>query len=219
MLGAGRSIRSGPSGGKRVLSPARYMIKDLWRNRSRVVLSTSGMVALVFTMVLFSSLQNGLEDYLSGKEGVPDREEIELEQVGAAMDRWILVIVPLCAILLALVVANTSMINVMERRFELATLRALGLSTSQVFALVTGAMGAQLMIGVAFGSVLGMVATLMLDGVPLSIAGGGLGLPMSFDRDMFVILLLITAVSAVVGMMFPLFMITRARPQEVLRNA
>ena len=204
--------------GKR-LNPVTYILKETWRNKSRTSLSIAGLAALSFLFVIFSSMQAGLEEYASGDTGIPTQEDNDLILVKEVMDNWIYLITILCWTLMVLVVTNTSGINEKKRKGELATLRALGLSSFQVSSLIIGGMALIIYGGIAAGTILGIVCIPILDGVSLDLMGGGLAFPFSFDPNTILVTLLIGTVSGVVGMIPPVIIINRSRPAEVLRDA
>ena len=203
--------------GKR-LNPVNYILRDTWRNKSRTSLSIAGLAALSFLFVLFSSMQSGLEEYSSDDEGLPTEEENDLVLVKDVLDNWIYLVTVLCWALMVLVVANTSGITVVERKGELATLRALGINSFQVSLLVTGATAIIVFSGIAIGTVIGLASIPILDGASLDLLGGGVGFPFSFDIRTVLITLIIGTVSGVLGMIPPLIMINRSQPAEVLRD-
>lgn len=205
-------------GGKRVLTPGRYIVKDLWRNRSRSIFSMSGMAALAFLIVIFSSIDAGLEDYFRGRVGEPTEEEKELFEVKRVMDHWTYLVAILCTILFALIVTNTASLHIMERRFEIATLRAIGLSHFEVSALMASSMLLLMAVGTASGAALGAMSAPFLDEASLSIGGGGLGIPLLLDASVIALLGVIVVVAGLLGMLPPLIMMNRKSPHEVLRD-
>jgi ABC-type lipoprotein release transport system permease subunit len=193
-------------------------LKDLWRNRSRALFSMSGMACLALLLVLFSSMRAGLDGYFDGS-GVPTEREKDLYEVKKVLDKWVYLVGVLCLLLFALIVANTATINVLERKFELATLRAIGLSSPQVLFLLIGSIALQLVIGTSIGAAVGLAMTPVLDDTAISLGGGGLGIPFAIDPSVFLSLLGIVAVAGAVGSVPPLVLARLGRPQEVLRNA
>jgi predicted lysophospholipase L1 biosynthesis ABC-type transport system permease subunit len=216
-----RGSRKGPKNEiPRKLTPFSYIMKDTWRNRSRTLMSISGICALSLLFVLFSSMDRGLEEYFEDEgAGVPSEERKELFKVKQVMDDWVYLITLLCWVLMVLVVANTSIITVVERKHELASLRALGISSFQVSSLVAASMAIIVLGGCAAGLVLGGLSVLLLDNTNLSILGGDIRLPLYFDPLLILYTVLLGAVSGFVGLVPPLTMISRSSPLEVLRDA
>lgn len=206
----------------RVISPGSYIAKDLWRNRSRALFSISGMACLALLLVLFSSMRAGLDGYfedIRDEQGEPTKEQIDLNNVKHVLDRWVYLIGVLCLMLFALIVANTATINVLERKFELATMRAIGLSSIQVHSLLIGSIALQLFLGTVIGASIGFALTPFLDGTTISFRGEGLGIPFAIDRSVFLSLFGIVVLAGAVGSIPPLVLARLGRPQEVLRNA
>jgi len=202
------------------LTPTGYILRDTWRNRSRTLMSMAGIAALSLLFVVFSSMETGLEEYFSEDDtGVPTEERQELFQVKEVMDDWVYLITLLCWVLMVLVVANTSIITVVERRFELASLRALGISSFQVSLLISGSMGIIVIGGVLAGLVIGAVSVPLLNGANLAIQGDGIDIPLTLHPLTILYTLLLGLVSGVIGLVPPISMISRSSPLEVLRNA
>jgi putative ABC transport system permease protein len=218
-LAPGRPLKRGIRRG-RVISPGRYIGKDLWRNRSRSLFSISGMACLALLLVLFTSMRAGLSDYFDESGvGEPSQREKDLYMVKEVLDKWVYLIGVLSLILFALIVANTATINVLERKFELATLRAIGMSSLQVYSLLIGSILVQLVIGTAIGSSIGAALAYFLDDTAISFGGEGVGIPFRIDLTVFYMLFGVVALAGIIGSIPPLILANIGRPQEVLRNA
>jgi putative ABC transport system permease protein len=120
--------------------------------------------------------------------------------------------------LILLVIANTAIITVVERRSELSTLRALGVSSFQVSFLVIGSMMIIVIGGLVSGIILGIATVPILDQANISI-GTNVDLPLVLDPISFVYILVLGSISGALGLLAPLLMIIRSSPLEVLRNA
>lgn len=213
-----RSVGVHPS--KMKFTPINYILRDSWRKRSRTILSIAGLAALSFLFVLFSSMQEGLSEYSPDEDEESSIEEkTDLLLVKEVMDNWIYLISILCWTLMVLVVANTSGITVIERKHELATLRAIGLSGTQVSLLVIGGMAIVVYSGIISGMLLGIAFIPLLDGANLVLWEGGIGFPFAFNINTVLITLGLGTVSGIIGMIPPLIMINRSTPAEVLRDA
>ncbi|MBN1389081.1 MAG: ABC transporter permease [Candidatus Thermoplasmatota archaeon] len=215
-----RAKKSAPWGTPKKLTPLGYMVREVWRNRSRTFMSAAGIASLALLFILFSSMEQGLDDHFRGEtEDVPTEESIELFKVKQVMDDWVYLISALCWTLMVLVIVNTATITVVERKFELASLRALGLSSVQVSFLV----GSSMMLIVSFGIMAGIIASVviipLLDIANLSLLGGGLDLPLVYDPISIVNTLLLGLGAGALGLIPPLLMIIRSSPMEVLRDA
>ena len=182
-------------------------------------MSVAGIASLTLLFLLFSSMDAGLEEYFQNEtDGVPTEESKELFEVKQVMDDWVYLITVLCWVLMLLVIANTAIITVVERRFELASLRALGISSVQVSTLVIGSMMIIVVGGILIGLVLGSLIVPLLDHINLSI-GGNVDLPFALDPVSFANVVLLGLLSGSLGLLAPLMMIIRSSPLEVLRNA
>lgn len=182
-------------------------------------MSIAGIASLTLLFILFSSMDAGLEEYFKNETaGAPSEESKELYEVKQVMDDWVYLITVLCWVLMLLVIANTAIITVVERRFELASLRALGISSVQVSSLVIGSMMIIVVGGILIGLVLGSVLVPVLDYANLSL-GGNVDLPLALDPVSFINILLLGLLSGALGLLAPLMMIIRSSPLEVLRDA
>ncbi|MGA1821648.1 MAG: ABC transporter permease [Thermoplasmatota archaeon] len=201
-------------------TPIDYILRDSWRKRSRTILSIAGLAVLSFLFVLFASMQEGLSDYDPDEDEEHTLQEKEdLLLIKDVMNKWIYLISILCWTLMVLVVANTSGITVIERKHELATLRAIGLSGIQVSLLVIGGMAVVVYSGIISGMLLGIAFIPILDGANLVLWEAGTAFPFSFNVNTILITLGIGTVSGIIGLIPPLVMVNRSAPAEVLRDA
>lgn len=201
------------------LTPVGYILRETWRKRSRTLMSMAGIASLTLLFILFSSMDAGLDEYFDNEaEGAPSEESKELFEIKEVMDDWVYLITILCWVLILLVIANTAIITVVERKTELATLRALGVSSVQVSFLVIGSMMIIVIGGLTAGLLLGMIAVPVLDYANLSM-GGSVDPPLVLDPLSFLNILLLGLLSGALGLLAPLLMIIRSSPLEVLRNA
>ena len=111
------------------------------------------------------------------------------------------------------------MITVIERKHELATLRALGLSGFQVSFLVIGGMALIVYTGIISGMLLGIAFIPILDGANIVLWEEGIGFPFAFNFRTVLITLGLGTVSGIIGLIPPLVMVNRSAPAEVLRDA
>jgi ABC-type antimicrobial peptide transport system permease subunit len=182
-------------------------------------MSTAGIASLTLLFILFSSMDAGLDEYFENESaGVPSEESQELFKVKNVMDDWIYLITFLCLVLMVLVIANTAIITVVERRFELASLRALGISSMQVSYLVMGSIMIIVAAGLIIGLVLGSAVVPILDYANLSL-GSNVDLPLVLDPISLLSVASLGLLSGAMGLIPPLLMIIRSSPLEVLRNA
>lgn len=216
----GRRKRTGGRSKKVSMGPVQYVLKDAWRKRSRSILSMGGVAALAFLFVIFSSMDEGLDRYFEGRNdiGEPTQEEKTLNSLRDVMHDWTYLISVMCLILMILVVANTAAITVVERKVELATLRAVGLKGHQVYMMVLGSMFILLYGGVAVGTILGAICVPLLDMVEFAFWGDGIGFPMALDPIIILYVVGIGTISGLFGMAPPLLLIRLSSPSEVLRN-
>ena len=181
-------------------------------------MSLSSIAALSILFVIFMSMDQGFSDFFEDDIGVPSEEQKELYEVKGVMENWVYLISALCMALMVLVVANTGIITVLERKQELATLRAIGISLPKVAMLVAGSLSIILYGGVLIGTVLGMACIPILDRVNVSLFSNGIGFPFSFDPSTIVLSLLIGTGAGLLGSSLPLFILTQSSPMEVLRD-
>lgn len=215
-----KARKRAPGGDPKRLTPIGYILRETWRNRSRTFFSIAGIASLALLFILFSSMDEGLKDYFEKEtEGVPSDESKELFKVKQVMDDWVYLISVLCWALMVLVVANTATITVVERKLELGSLRAIGISSVQVSFLVIGSMMLIVASGIASGLIASLILIPVLDIANLSILGGGLDLPLVYDPVSILNTLLLGLGSGALGLIPPLLMIIRSSPMEVLRDA
>lgn len=214
-----RGARRVESGHRKGFGPIGYILRDTWRNRSRTIFAAAGIASLTLLFVLFNSMDMGLERYFEDETaGVPTEEEKELYNVKEVMDNWTYLITVICGILMVLVVANTSIITVVERKFELASLRALGISSLQVSFIVMGSMLLIVLAGLFSGLALGVLMVPLLDSANVSFLGEGIGLPLSLDPMLVIYVIALGGISSMVGMTAPLLILNKRSPLEVLRD-
>jgi putative ABC transport system permease protein len=181
-------------------------------------MSLSSIAGLSFLLVMFMSMDRGFDDFFEDDTGVPSEEQKELFQVKEVMDNWVYLISALCMVLMVLVVANTGIITVIERKRELASLRALGISMPKVAFLVAGSLSIILYGGLIAGTAFGIACIPVLDRVNLSLTSGGIGFPFSFDPRTVLFSLIIGTFAGVIGSSLPLLLMIRSSPLEVLRD-
>ncbi len=198
--------------------PVSYVFKEVWRNRSRTLMSISSIAALSFLFVLFMSMESGFEDFFEDDTGVPSEDQKDLFEVKGVMEQWIYLITGLCMVLMVLVVANTGVITVIERKQELASLRAMGIPSLKVGLLVGGSLALILYGGIFSGTILGLVSIPLLDRVNITLAADGIGFPFAFEWRTIFYIITIGTVSGAVGSSMPLFLMLRSSPLEVLRD-
>lgn len=202
------------------LTPTGYIFRETWRNRSRTLMSMAGIASLALLFILFSSMDRGLEEYFENEtQGAPSDESKELYKVKQVMDDWVYLISVLCWVLMVLVIVNTAMITVVERRFELASLRALGISSVQVSYLVVGSMMLIVAMGIAAGLIVGIALVPIVDRANLSLLGGNLDLPLAYDPISMLNTIILGLGAGAIGLIPPLLKIIRSSPMEVLRHA
>ena len=200
------------------MNPLLYILKDSWRKRSRTIFSMAGIASLSFLFILFTSMDRGLEEYFEDDIGEPTEEAKALHKLYTVLDKWVFLISALCWTLMVLVIANTSIIMVVERRVELATLRALGIKSIQVSLLVAGTMGIILYSGLIAGTALGALSVPLLDSVEFAFWGSGVGFPLSLDTNTLLLTFSIGTLAGLVGLIPPVVIINRLKPAEVLRD-
>jgi predicted lysophospholipase L1 biosynthesis ABC-type transport system permease subunit len=198
--------------------PVSYVIRDVWRNRSRTMMSIYSIAALAFLFVIFMSMDRGFQEFFEDDTGVPTEEQKDLYEVKGVMENWVYLITTLCLVLMVLVVANTGIITVVERRKELASLRAMGIPSGKVGSLVAMSLAMILYGGILMGLLLGLAAIPLLDRVNFTIGAEGIGFPFAFDWRTVVYIFLIGTVAGTIGFLMPLSLMMRSSPLEVLRD-
>lgn len=198
--------------------PVSYIFKEVWRNRSRTIMSISSIAALSFLFVLFMSMDSGFDEFFEDDTGIPSQEQKDLYEVRDVMEQWVYLISALCLALMVLVVANTGVITVVERKQELASLRAIGIPSGKVGMLVAGSLALILYGGILIGTLIGVASIPLLDRVNLTLGAEGIGFPFAFDWRTVVYIILIGTISGTVGSFLPLSLMMRSSPLEVLRD-
>jgi ABC-type lipoprotein release transport system permease subunit len=181
-------------------------------------MSISSIAALSFLFVMFMSMDRGFSEFFEDDTGVPTDEQKDLFEVKGVMEDWVYLISALCMALMVLVVANTGIITVVERRLELASLRAIGIPSARVSILVAGSLALILYGGILLGTVLGLACIPLLDRVNLTIGAEGIGFPFAFDWKIIGYMIVIGTLSGTIGSSLPLYMMMRSSPLEVLRD-
>src|SRR5262249_38275231 len=147
------------------------------------------------------------------------REELvaKLEQVNAAsvVIYWILIVLTMS--IAGLFVSNMLNHSIAERRFEFATLRAIGIPSRTILAAVAiEAIASSLVAGL-----IGMVISLILGGLTNAYYSAAYGFESLFlvDANLFLLVFVLALGLGVVAGLVPARRATRLDPVEVLRDA
>jgi ABC-type antimicrobial peptide transport system permease subunit len=109
--------------------------------------------------------------------------------------------------------------DILERRFELSTLRAIGTRPHQVLLLLLTPLALVVLSGLLAGSLVVLAAISVMGGQPRLPLGPDLGVPLSIDAMTFLMVLGIGAAAALIGTVPSLASVLGRSPMEVLRDA
>jgi ABC-type antimicrobial peptide transport system permease subunit len=177
-------------------------------------------LAIVSTVLtLFLAVDAGLDDHFRNDVGIPSDENKELFEVKEVMGSWSSFMLFLCASLMVLSTANTSSMDILERRFELSTLRALGTRLPQVLVLLLSPLMLVFISGLVLGPVLVFASVSLMGNDPRLPLGPDLGVPLSLDIGTFVFVMAVGTLAAALGTAPSLLSVLGRSPMEVLRDA
>ncbi|UCH88710.1 MAG: FtsX-like permease family protein [Thermoplasmata archaeon] len=197
-----------------------YIFRSLTEHKLRTYLTVSGIAVCIALFILFNSLGEGLNDYISGRTSSEHLERYE--EMSELLDGWLNVLTSVFVIILVVAVANSMLISISERQRELGTLKAIGITSGQVRKLVF--FEAWAITGLAFliGTLLGIALALGCDQLFTSAGSGGEGLGWFFAPAKITFRTIISAafISIVAGTLAALYPALRAaslKPAEALR--
>jgi ABC-type lipoprotein release transport system permease subunit len=219
---AGRvAERSGPASGRHHgrFGPLKYIWRHLWGERGRNVITFMSLAVVSTVLALFLAVDDGLTMHFRNDVGVPTDENKELFEVKEVVGTWSSFMVFLCASLMALSTANAASMDVLERRFELSTLRALGTGLPNVILLLLTPLSLVVLVGLIFGPLLVRFYILLLGSDPRLPLGPDLGVPLHLGLGTLAFVLAVGSMAAVLGAVPSLASVLSRSPLEVLRDA
>lgn len=151
-------------------------------------------IALRTDQYLEETLIRDLKDYpriagISTRKGILKSYKDIMERSMLVMKFFLLVFAGVIAVG---VVYNTAMITLSERAFELGSLRILGFTKREVFAILAGELGILTLMALPLGSILGYyLLKLMLDSVDTE----GFKMPINISSDTYTIAILTTLIT------------------------
>ena len=121
------------------------------------------------------------------------------EQSAAVIVTTSLILLACAAVIAFGVVYNTAMSALSERAFELASLRILGFSPTEVFRILAGELAVQTALALPAGALLGLLmAWLAIVGMPVE----GFVIPLKIDLSTYMLAALNTSVAAAASLYF-----------------
>lgn len=197
-----------------------YILRNLRNNRLRTNLTIGGIAICVALFILFNSIGDGLNLYISQR--LSETRIQKYGEMAVLLEGWLNVLNTIFIVILAVAVANTMLISVSERQREYGTLKALGFTRRQIRELIL--FEAMSLTGIAFivGTGVGIVLSLTCNHLFWLSSGGSGGIGWFFAPAHITAATLLFAafISIVVGTLAALYPAVRAaglRPAEALR--
>lgn len=192
-----------------------YVTRSLLERKLRTMLTVGGISVCVALFILFNAFGEGLDEYISGRASSTQIEEYK--EMAELLDGWLYILTSILVIILAVTVANTMLISVSERRRELGTLKALGLTRGQIREIIL--IEAMAVTGLAFiiGTCLGISLALVCDYMfwqAAGTSGGGIGFFFAPAQITIGTILFAAFISIVIGTFAALYPAVRAGSQE-----
>jgi hypothetical protein len=156
----------------------------------------------------------------SGTDDAWDRTAFEASYgaTGRALDGWLAIVSTVLVVLLVAGVSDTTLVAVAERRREIATLRAVGLSRRQVSRLVTGEVLALAAIGLAVGLMVGATLAMVFGHLHEATGGEGVFLaPVSLGPWVVAGAAVLALGAATLAAAYPARRAAKGSPTEALR--
>lgn len=179
----------------------------------------SSLTIVSTVLTLFLSMDAGLSGHFRDDTGVPTEENKELFEIKEVVGSWSSFMLFLCASLMFLTTANASSMDILERRFELSTLRALGTRLHHVMLLLVSPMAMVVFLGLLAGPMAVMGTLSFMGSDPRLPLGPDLGVPLAMDPIIVLSVVGIGSAAALVGMAPSLASVLHRSPLEVLRDA
>jgi cell division protein FtsX len=199
--------------------PIRYIWRQVWGERGRNLLTFLSLAIMSTVLTLFLAANEGLDDHFSDDIGVPSDENKELFEVREVISGWSSFMLFLCASLMALSTANASSMDILERRFELSTLRAIGTRFHQVIMLLISPLVLVMISGLVMGPIIVFASLSIMGDDPRLPLGPDLGVPLSFSLGTFLFVMAVGTLAAAFGAAPSLVSVLTRSQLEVLRDA
>ncbi len=199
--------------------PVRYIWRHVWGERGRNLLTFMSLAIVSIVLTLFMAVDAGLNDHFRDDVGIPNEENKELFEVKEVIGSWSSFMLFLCASLMVLSTANASSMDILERRFELSALRAIGTRLHQVLVLLLSPLMLVVISGLVVGPILVTATITVMGSDPRLPLGPDLGVPLSVHLDTFIFVMAVGTLAAAVGTAPSLISVLGRSPLEVLRDA
>ncbi len=199
--------------------PIRYIWRQVWGERGRNLLTFMSLAIMSTVLTIFLAVDEGLDDHFKDDVGVPSDEDKELFEVKGVIGVWSSFMLFLCASLMALSTANASSMDILERRFELSTLRAIGTRFHQVLMLLISPLVLVMISGLVMGPLLVLASLSLMGDDPRLPLGPDIGVPLSFNLGTFLFVMVVGTLAAAFGAAPSLVSVLTRSPLEVLRDA
>jgi ABC-type antimicrobial peptide transport system permease subunit len=157
------------------------------------------------------------ENYIKQTIMAHQTEIAEQEEMRRTIDGWLLAVILLLSIITVVGISNTMLMSVTERRREIGTLKAVGVSKARIYQIVLGEALLLALASLIIGGGAGMILSEFFDIQYQAEAGGIFFAPTSLT--LFVVLY-VTGISmgvSILAALYPAWRAARLEPTEALR--
>lgn len=146
-----------------------------------------------------------------------ETEIAEQEEMRRTIDGWLLAVILLLSIITVVGISNTMLMSVTERRREIGTLKAVGVSKARIYQIVLGEALLLALASIIIGGGVGVLLSEFFDMQYQADAGGIFFAPTSLT---FFVVLYVTGISmgvSILASLYPAWQAARLEPTEALR--
>jgi ABC-type antimicrobial peptide transport system permease subunit len=157
------------------------------------------------------------ENYIKRTIKAHETEIAEQEEMRRTVDGWLMAVTLLLSIITVVGISNTMLMSVTERRREIGTLKAVGISRGRIYQLILGEalllVIVSMLIGLASGTVLAAFFDLQYEAE----AGGIYFAPTHTTASVFMLVTGMSLAVSLLAALYPAWRAARLEPTEALR--
>lgn len=157
------------------------------------------------------------ENYIKRTILAHETEIAEQEEMRRTVDGWLLAVIVLLSIITVVGISNTMLMSVTERRREIGTLKAVGISKARIYQLVLGEAFVLVLISLIIGGITGIVLAEYFDSQYEAEAGGIFFAPTNLTPFVLTYVVCISIGVAMLAALYPAWQAARLEPTEALR--
>ncbi|MDD4307732.1 MAG: FtsX-like permease family protein [Thermoplasmata archaeon] len=157
------------------------------------------------------------ENYIKRTILAHETEIAEQEEMRRTVDGWLLAVIVLLSIITVVGISNTMLMSVTERRREIGTLKAVGISKARIYQLVLGEAFVLVLISLIIGGITGVALAEYFDSQYDAEAGGIFFAPTNLTPFVLTYVVCISIGVAMLAALYPAWQAARLEPTEALR--